>query len=227
MGPRAVVFLLVLAGLLLGASIGISFLWRTLGWLSIPVLALLLIGAGFGLKLLFMRWLKKLFLAPFEMKGAALKDAEARIHEVLALDNDGTRRRMRMDVTIVPQQNAETPFQHWELGELRLVPFGTPSGPPKDEEDDRPAGDDEEDSGFDKDEVALEQLEMLADGMWREYEGEKTTGPLRVRFVAAVPEGMRRVAFRYYFEVFGDVAVPAETAESREPIRPGSTLPVW
>lgn len=227
MRVRTLVFLAVLVGLLLAVSFGVSMLWRTIGWLSIPVLLLLIVAGGFGLKLLFVRFLKKLFLAPFQLKGAALKGAEARIHEVLALDGEGARRRMRMDVTIVPQNNPETPFQHWEFGELRLVPFGTPSGPPKEEADDKPSTDDEVESGLDRDEVGLEQLEILTDGMWTEYQGEKTAGPLRVRFVAAVPEDLARVSFRYYFEVFGDVAVPIASMESRAPIRPGSTLPVW
>jgi len=61
-------------------------------------------------------------------------------------------------------------------------------------------------------------LEIEQDGHFLPDEGMKYGGPQRLRFVAAVPPGQRRLRFRYYFEIFGDVALPTVTVTVRRPL---------
>lgn len=164
------------------------------------------------------RWLLKralvgVFTAPFKMKGAVLKGAAAEVHSVVPTDmpasevgaeetNGGgaaaTRRFFWLDVTVRPTGRSEG-FQHWEPGELQLVKPESRLNP----------HDSDADEGEDACEVR--RLEVQHEGTFQEDEGWKFPGPQRLRLLLAVQPGVSGLKFRYYFEEFGEVRLPAET----------------
>lgn len=201
--------LLVLFGLLVAAA-------RYLPWWGV---ALVLVGVylavRFGFKFAVARVLQSLFMIPFRAKGAVLRDAIVELHavepaeapaenpaedEVTTADEDQPnlpslivpREYFRVDVTITPRPTT-TPFQFWEPGELRLVPFGARVGL--------------NDLGDGSD---LAEYELYEDGRFVRDENGKHHGPLRLRMLFGVKPGeARHYKFCYYFEAFGDVPLPA------------------
>jgi hypothetical protein len=61
----------------------------------------------------------------------------------------------------------------------------------------------------DETEAAVSALEVETDGRFQPDDGMKYGGPLRLRLLVAVRPGQRGLRFRYYFEVFGHVELPA------------------
>ncbi len=203
---RPILFLLVVVGAGAVAAIRLLPWWAFLATFAGVVLAV---------PVLF-RWaLPRLLKAPFRAKGAVLRGATVRVHsaerteapavgssgedEAGAADR-GPREHYRIEVTITPRP-AEGPFRLWAPGELVLVGPGAKA---------------EEPEGDDAGEVSA--LEIEQDGHFLPDEGMKYGGPQRLRFVAAVPPGQRRLRFRYYFEIFGDVALPTVTVTVRRPL---------
>ena len=152
------------------------------------------------------RWaLPRLLKAPFRAKGAVLRGATVRVHSVersaaagppgdeAGAADGAPREHYRIEVTITPPP-AEGPFTLWGPGELVLVGPGAKA--------EEPEGDDDGE---------VRALEIEQDGRFLPDEGMKYGGPQRLRFVAVVPPGQERLRFRYYFEIFGDVALPTTT----------------
>jgi len=206
---RRPILLMVLAGIVAGGILAIKFLpwWALLA----GVVAMVPIG-----KWVLKRALVGLFTAPFKMKGAALKGAAVLVHsltptqkpaaEVSAeAESNGagdrpTRRYFWLDVTVQPAERSEG-FQSWEPGELRLVKPESRLNPHD------PGADDGDDA------CEVERLEVEQEGTFQEDEGWKLPGPQRLRLLLAVEPGVSWLKFRYYFEEFGEVRVPAKRAE--------------
>lgn len=181
---------------------------------------------------------ERVFMMPFQAKGAVLKGAELRVNSVtpasppkrepktydsddddledesLEVEEDDesdvqaqdsqelqtidlqekNRNWYYLDVTITPQAATGGGFSMWEAGELELA---HPDAKATDV-----GSDDKHDVG------TINSIEVWEEGAWREDEGEKYPGAQRVRLLAGVNPGVRRVRLRYYFELFGDVALP-------------------
>lgn len=97
-----------------------------------------------------------------------------------------------VDATIFPAGDTGTPMTHWDLDDLRLVPFDAPAA---DLDDDVP-------------EAEMHGLRVVADGEPAEPDGSKFLGPQRLHFTAGLPKGVRAAKFRYYFEDFGRIELP-------------------
>lgn len=164
------------------------------------------LGAGlaagyFALKFALGRLLMRLFETPFRMKGAALRDATAQVHEVRRCpapahdeefdEDEGPREWYQIDVTITPVPN-DGPFKLWEPGELGLAPVGFSI---------RKA--DDIDSVYQVTDCRF--VEPESNGQDGEDDGCKVHGPNRVVLTVGVPPGMHHAQFAYYFETFGEV----------------------
>jgi hypothetical protein len=183
---------LAMAGLI---AFGTVVAVRTLPWWSLVLGAVLLIMLG---KLFVGRMIRKLFLMPFQAKGAVLSGATAQMHTVSPVeaspdteDSYGSREHYLVEVTITPAASVEGPFSLWEPGELRLV---------RPEFVLRPESDDPDD---DDNACEVTKIEIENEGQWTEDEGMKLGGPQRLRLTLAVQPGVRGLKFRYYFEEFG------------------------
>jgi hypothetical protein len=197
---KRLVFLLVAFGLMVGAVWAV----RTLPWWALVALFVaLIVFAKFAIKKL----LKQLFLTPFKMKGAVLHEATAEIHSVrpsdapTKVDRDAeqeepavARRYFTLEVTILPK-DAAGKFSHWEPGELRLTrpEHHVSTG-------DEPSTED--------DSCEVSELQYEEDGVFKADEGFKFEGPKRLKMTLGVREGVGRLKFGYYFEEFGEVALP-------------------
>lgn len=190
-----VVFLLFLVG---AAAVVVAV--RMLPWW-----ALLAAVAGLAVAMpIFLRWgLTSLLKLPFKAKGAVLRNAAVDVHaieraEPPALDPSdeaasavGPREHFRLEVTITPPA-ASGPFTLWEPGELAIVGPQARAGEP----------------GTGEDDFQVQALEIQEDDRFQADSGMKYGGPQRLRLLVAVPPGQRRLRFRYYFEVFGNVPLP-------------------
>jgi hypothetical protein len=208
MALRVVVFLLTLSVILVATAIVLSLVWKMVGWVAIPLALLAFVAIAWGIKVAVGRLAMKLFEAPFRMKGAVLRDARTQVHEVRRAQIEAAVQHYIIDLSIQPKADVPTPFRLWNPEELELVPHGTKPGPPADSDDD-------EDKPEARNPWQIEKIEYWRDGQFveglpdEEPQGEEASeGALaanRLRLHAAVPVAAQRVAFRYYFEVFGDV----------------------
>lgn len=208
--------LLILALIVVGGIYAI----RVLPWWVLVVAGALVI---FVVPLIIKKALKAAFLAPFKAKGAALHGATITVHKVtpteappkVALpageapdgdpdaEDDGEpatesrpdvpRAHFLLEVSIIPPAASGTPVTHWEPGELRLVRLDAAVGPDADDEDDV---------------CEVGEIHYEENGEWKVDDGIKLPGPQRLRLQLAVREGFRRLKFQYYFESFGEVALP-------------------
>ncbi|MBM3462143.1 MAG: hypothetical protein FJX76_08595 [Armatimonadetes bacterium] len=186
---------IILLFALIAGVLAVKFLpwWELLGGL----VALVVLG-----KFLAGRLIKQLFLAPFKMKGAVLKGAQATIHGVTRVEGpqrsseeeaewaNQDRECFSLDVTIRPTAGPGN-FSLWEPGELLLVDM---TAKPEDIEDDA-AG-------------IVESVEVFQDGAFQRDEACKYPGEQRLHLLVGARPGTVRLRFRYYFELFGEVAFP-------------------
>ena len=202
------IILLVVLAAMVGIGAAVKYLpW----WGSVLMFLGLIIVAKFAIKHL----LKKLLVMPFKMKGAVLRNATAQIHSITVVDasaaksasdtdgesesnsdDSGARNFYQLDVMIVPQEAAGK-FTLWEPGDLSLMRPESGVGV-----------DDETDDGA----CSIHNLHVEEDGQFKPYEGMKYPGPQRLRMVLAVQPGVAALKFRYYFEAFGEVRLPAPVA---------------
>jgi hypothetical protein len=174
----------------------------------------LLVVAKFAGKYL----LKKLTVLPFKMKGAVLRGATAQVHSITAVapppapapgetaadtepDPDeaaAPRCFYQLDVTITPKQPTGK-FTLWEPGDLSLMRPESGVGV-----------DDETDDGS----CTIRALEVEEEGQFKPNEGMKYPGPQRLRMTLGVAQGVTALKFRYYFEAFGEVRLPAPVAKA-------------
>ena len=162
--------------------------------------------------LVLIKWsLPRLLKAPFRAKGAVLRGATAQVHSVeripapavgadgeAKLDAGEPRAHYRLDMTVTPRP-ATGAFALWAPGELVLVGPGARADEP---EADVTAGE-------------IGAVEVEQDGRFEPDVDMKYSGPRRLRLLVSAPADQRRLRFRYYFEVFGDVTLPARGSALR------------
>jgi hypothetical protein len=193
---RLMLILLILCGV--GAVMAIKYLplWQV----AIGAVVFLIIARYVGGYLL-----KQLFLAPFKAKGAVLRGAKVEIHSIVpaakpAELNEGEEEELEhknarffaLDVTINPQNNPG-PFRSYDPSEISLVEFGKAIS--VDDETESSVGD-------------VVKVEVFHNGTYHPYD-ENAPESNRMRLIARVKPGPRKLAFRYYFESFGEIVVPA------------------
>jgi hypothetical protein len=184
------------------ATVVVIALIRLLPWWAVVALFAILALAARSL----FRWgLPRLLRLPFAAKGAVLRDAVVEVHSIEPIDapsaaladrqdeiDSGPREHVRLEVTITPRTPTGA-FTLWEPGELRIVGADARSGDP---EADEAACD-------------IESLEIQDEGGYQPDSGMKYQGPQRLRLLVAVPPDQRGLRFRYYFEILGNVSLPA------------------
>lgn len=186
---------------------GLVMAIRMLPWWGVLLLFAALVLAVPAL----LKWgLARAVKAPFKAKGAVLSDAGVEVHAIERIDAPpdavpgddaiGQPEYYRLEVTITPKP-ASGPFSLWEPGEVMMVPMGARGDQP----------------GADAAACRVCSLEVHEDGRFEVDCGLKYGGPQRLRLLLAVDRAQRRLQFRYYFEVFGDVALPAPGAG--DPVR--------
>jgi hypothetical protein len=102
-----------------------------------------------------------------------------------------------IDVSIHPDPASAGPMKHWDLDDLQLVPS------------DVDVSEKEWSAMEETEEFAPSQVELYVDGEFLSPDGPKVRGPQRVRLTVAIPKTVDEVKFRYYFEAFGLVKLPA------------------
>lgn len=167
-----------------------------------PWIGGVLIGGYFLAKFAISALLKRLFTAPFKMKGKALAGADCTLHGVEwttrptwdedeAFGGDGPEQPLRyawLDVTITPADN-NSGFTHWEPGELMLAPA------------------DLKFKGLDSLDHCYEVLDVKLAGANGHEEDEigKYEGAQRLKLLVGIPENVNKFRFVYYVEAFGHV----------------------
>jgi hypothetical protein len=189
------------------ATVVVIALIRLLPWWAVVALFVILALTARSL----FRWgLPRLLRRPFAAKGAVLRDAVVEIHSIepiggrsaaLADEQDEIdserRAHFRLEVTITPRTPTGA-FTLWEPGELRIVGADARSGDPAADETD----------------YDVESLGIQDEGRYQPDSGMKYQGPQRLRLLVAVPPDQRALRFRYYFEILGNVSLPAATART-------------
>ncbi len=173
----------------------------------IPVaLGVGLILGYFIVKLLIGAAIRRLFSAPFKMKGKALSGAIVELHgyewtDAPVHDNDSgddsdddfeddepevPRRYVWLDLTITPPDRSEG-FTAWEPGELMLAPANL------------------EISGLDSLDACfgVHDVRVLVEGVEQEDDEGKYGGPQRIKLLVGLPHDVSEFCLVYYFEQFG------------------------
>jgi hypothetical protein len=159
---------------------------------------------------------------PFKWKGAVLKGATAEVHSVtasgpppptpgdtphgeavLADEANSRREQFQLDVTVNPSPAPGGKFTNWSPSELVLV---------KPESELLIHGRDDDD-----DSCEVKRVEVHQEGQFQEDDGASYHGSQRVRLWLGVRPGVSRLKFRYYFEEFGEVALPPAGATGTNP----------
>ena len=149
----------------------------------------------------------------FRVKSQVLKGATVDVHsvrrigpkEALAIPTDEVdedlppmedRDWFEIELTLFPAANAPGPMTHWDIDDLRLVPADTP---------DRDTFDAEEEV----EEISFDRIWIIENGEAIEPDQPKFHGPQRLRITAGFSRGIANWKFRYYFEQFGLIELPA------------------
>ena len=194
----------IIGVLLLIVVAGVALAIRFLPWEAVVGGIALLLLAGYFLS---GRILEGLFKIPFRAKGAVLRRATAEIHSLTtgAKPEDGedeeaaNRRYFVLDVTIKPIARTGRGFQLWEPGELQLVSLDAKA----------------EDTDADGDLCKIKRIEIESEGGgFLPDEGMKYGGPQRLRLTLSVAPEARQFQFRYYFELFGSMSLPAPESQA-------------
>ena len=173
------------------------------------------------------KMLGKVMLKAFETKSRVLRDAQVAVNHVEATlkpgpaedetdeadvdddDDEGDdadtpaaqlpRAYYRLDVTITPRAASGEGMRHWDVDDLRLVPFDAP----KPALDLNPASGDGFQDGFN-----LEKIQVLENGQFVDDQQGKHEGLKQLRATVGVPMHVRRLKFQYYTEQFGSIDLP-------------------
>ena len=188
-------------------------------WASLIIVVLGIVGLRYGAKY----FLKRLFLAPFMMKGKALAGATVSIHSVrptAAPENspradiemgdaeEGEEGEAEYREMVKADEDEEAPDYgkyRWYLVDVTISPrpggdgftFWEPGEimlvSPTAKADDL----DGDDDGL----ATIHDLRIYHEGEFHEYDGEKFEGSLRIEFHAGVKPEVSDLKFRYYFEI--------------------------
>ena len=143
----------------------------------------------------------------FRVKSRVLRGATVDVHTLRPVPapeefepEDDTQPVMldwfEIDATIFPAPNAAGPMNDWDIDDLRLVPIDEPDREPLE-------------SAEIENEIGFNRIAIVENGVASEPDQSKLHGPQRLRLVAGLPRGIRVWKFRYYFEQFGRVELPA------------------
>lgn len=196
---RAIFLAFVVLGLTSTAAI------RLLPWWGLAALLGCVALSGLvAIKWVLPRLLPSLLKAPFKAKGAVLRGATAQVHSIerapappadVEREDDTAPSEAgecyELEVTISPRPT-DGPFALWQPDELRLAGLREKADDP--DEDER-AG-------------KILAVEVARDGGFEPASGMRFDGPQRLRLLIAAPSEQRRLRLRYYFELFGDIALP-------------------
>jgi hypothetical protein len=191
---------------------------RLLPWWGVAALfAGLVLAALASIKWVLPRVLPRILMAPFKAKGAVLRGATVKVHsivhapappaDVLPEDDDPVSSApgdyYEVDMTVSPRA-ANGAFALWEPDELRL------------------AGPDETADVPDSDETAgrIWAVQIRRDGGFEPAAGMKLDGRQRLRLLISAPDAQRRLRLRYYFELFGDIALPLPASPAPPVVSP-------
>ena len=185
-------------------------------WQALIVVFVMIIAMVLGVKYIIRNLgniMAKSMIKIFEVKSQVLRGADATIHSVQPVPQPPPQEEIddpdeadappenanyyRLDVTITPKPS-EGPMHHWDLGDLRLVPFDTPATSLEKMQDE---GDIEQ--------YPLDQTEVKTGEHFAADEQGKYEGPQQIRATVAVPPHVRELKFQYYAEQFGHVPLPA------------------
>jgi hypothetical protein len=211
---------LLLALVLVAAAVaGLTWAVKNLPWWGTVAVVMGLIVLGKFAAGRLMVWA---ITIPFKWKGAVLKGATVEVHSVTAsgpppptpgdephgekvsADEAGSRReQFRLDVTVNPSLAPGGKFSNWSPSELVLV---------KPESKLRIHGRDDDD-----DSCEVKRVEVYHAGQFQEDDGASYPGSQRVLLWVGVRPGVTRLKFRYYFEDFGEVALPPANATGTDP----------
>lgn len=101
----------------------------------------------------------------------------------------GPRDHYYVEATITPKASTGK-FTHWDLDDLRLVPYEM-----------KVTKDADSDDGS----IEIREVKIEHEGGFVEPEGSKFAGARKLRMLIAAKPEVRRAKFRYYFEAFGDM----------------------
>lgn len=187
-------------------------------WGVLSVVAALVLLVVYGLPFLISQGVRRYATGMFLAKGRVLHGAAVHIHtiayteppspdegEVPAPDAGDDRLFVLLDATIAPADPApDSPFSTYDPSDIQLVPFDADVTL-------EAIGDADEPETF----CDAVRAEVIAEDGSPEEPG-RIAGPARLRFVFSVPADMpRRVKLRYYFESFGDLALPEPRSAGR------------
>ena len=170
-------------------------------WLALIIAGVTYVSGGFFLR----RALFSAFKMPFQAKGAVLKDAKTYVHAVKTAakpadvvdddQNDFEFSYYRIDLTIAPEPPTGN-FKHWEPGDLQLVPVNIEF---------------DEDDNTDEF-LTIEDIQIYDGKKLIPDEGYKFEGQQHLRLLVGARPDIQQARFRYYFEEFGEVQLPATSS---------------
>ncbi len=146
----------------------------------------------FSIQFMIKRFITRMMMIPFKLKGQALAGATIEVHGYEwtetpdSVEEDATSRYAWIDATITPPILTEG-FNQWEPGELMLCPSWYTI---------------KKISDLDVC-LSVEDVRYLqGEGS---VEGDKCSGIQRVQLLVGIPEGQYEFVFVYYLEVFGEL----------------------
>jgi hypothetical protein len=198
-------------------------------WVSLIIVVLGL----FSLRWVVPRLAKRLFMAPFKMKGKALAGADVSVHAVRPADaperqafasrieSDADR---EVDGEGIDGEEEDDDYGDdgeldytqyaWYHVDVTITPHPTGEGftfwEPGELMLVSPDANAEDIEDHDDGVAHVHDLRVFMDGAFREYDGEKYEGPQRLELHLGVKPGVNALQFRYYFELFGHVPVPVK-----------------
>ena len=204
----------LLAGLLLFVVLTIVAFVYLDWWQALIVVLAVIVAIVAGVKYLLRnigRMLSDNMIKLFEVKSQVLRGAEAQVHSVEGTppppppanpcSYDTTphpANYYRIEVTIIPAA-ARGPMSHWDLDDLRLIPFDTPATSLKEMADEGSA----DAEGYD-----LQDVKIMGEGRFVDATEGKYEGAQQLRLLVGVPPHVRALKFRYYSEQFGHIELP-------------------
>lgn len=226
---KLLLILLLFLALLMAAAVVAYHFW---GWAGLGGVIVLLFLLGFGIKWAVGAALKKLFVTPFKMKGAVLKEAVVTVHAVTPAEppsvsdeeeelDDAERIPGDSGVPDEPEEREEGEEEvrrpnRWYHVDLTVTPTAGEGGGFTMWEPGElglagasaVSTDSIDEMGEDDEVGEIGAVQIWQDEAWVDDEGMKFPGPQRLRLHVGLHEGVTSFRLRYYFEVFGNVSVP-------------------
>jgi hypothetical protein len=223
---RLILLVVIVAVLVLG-----TLAVRHLQWwaLALIFLGLILVGK-FAIKWL----LKRMFIVPFKMKGAVLRNAFARVNSVATTNppvkpagesedasgdaDEDTAEKDSIDDDALKKDEEDEEEEDKVPRSYYVIDVTITPRQPTGKFTHWEPGElvltrtdleiDPNTPDFDDDTCRVEEIKVEQDGAFREDEAGKYEGPQRLQITVGVREGVQKLRFQYYFEQFGEVVLP-------------------